>query len=40
VIRERSERKAGFVAGDGWVAVGGKRCSDPTDDTNATISTP
>lgn len=37
---EMRERKAGLVEAVGWVGVGGKRCSDPTEETKATISTP
>lgn len=31
------ERKAGLVEGVGWLGVGGKRCSLPTEETNAVI---
>lgn len=34
------ERKSGFVDAVGCVGVGGKRNSAPTEDVNATISTP
>lgn len=37
VIDDMSERKAGLVEGVGWVGVGGKRCSGPTEETYATI---
>ena len=40
VMLFRRERKVGFVAALGCMALGGKRCSDPTDDTKAMISTP
>lgn len=33
VIELIRSRKTGFVEAVGWVAVGGKRCSLPTDDT-------
>lgn len=40
VIFERSSRYRGFVAAVGWAAVGGNRCSSPTEETKETISTP
>jgi hypothetical protein len=39
VIEDMSERKAGLVEGVGWVGVGGKRGSGPTEETYATIDT-
>jgi hypothetical protein len=33
---ERRERNSGFVEGVGCEAVGGKRCSGPTEETKAT----
>lgn len=40
VISSNNRRNSGFVDGCGCVAVGGKRYSEPTEDVNATISTP
>jgi hypothetical protein len=40
VIESSSLRNSGFVDGVGCVGVGGKRNSEPTEEVNATISTP
>ena len=36
----RRSRKTGLVEAVGCMFVEGKRCSEPTEDTKATISTP
>lgn len=40
VIFSIKERKSGFVEAEGWVGVGGKRNSLPTEEVKATISMP
>jgi hypothetical protein len=40
VISSSNRRDSGFVDGCGYMFVGGKRHSEPTEDVNATISMP